>query len=378
LQSKLGVLDQLPQRSGLNSEELRQSFGYSKRQQKVPSTGSATPDQRSNTEIIRKYLSRRTQRDDVFRVTVALLQQPGSVEQSLVLLQNVKDAGIPLETIIYNAAISACEKGGRADVALELLREMQQAGIPPDTITYSAAISACEKGGRADDALALLREMQQAGIPPNTITYSAAISACEKGGRADDALALLREMQQAGIWPDIITYSAAISACQQANLHQKTQQLIDAAIEGGIYRKSVGYTKNTLNFHTKAVYADPDKRSDGRDPCVPAPVALALLDYHAQAGRINHATKFIVGQHGDDRIKNVILTELRTRYGSYVVDPHNHGRIIPNLIPAAVVLATPQRPAGRSLVQGPPKSSLNPLAPEFVPTVANAVQQSAH
>ena len=73
--------------------------------------------------------------------------------------------GIPADTIMYCAAISACEKGGQWQRALQLMEDMQAEGIPADTITYSAAISACEKGRQWQRALRLMKDMQAEGIP---------------------------------------------------------------------------------------------------------------------------------------------------------------------------------------------------------------------
>ena len=59
-------------------------------------------------------------------------------------------------------------------------------------------------------------------------------------------------------------------------------------------------------------------------------LAVALLHYHAAAGNLNRHTTYIVGQHGDNAVKQAVLAELnRYRPGSYAVSSRNPGVLLP-------------------------------------------------
>ena len=58
---------------------------------------------------------------------------------------------------------------------------MRRIGVTVDTITYNAAISACEKGQQWQGAFVFCTEMRRMGVTADTITYNVAIGACEKG-----------------------------------------------------------------------------------------------------------------------------------------------------------------------------------------------------
>ena len=83
-----------------------------------------------------------------------------------------------------------------ASVETQLLHEMARKGIQPDTVVFNAAISACEKGQQWHTALRLMAQMRQMGLQPTAVTYGAAISACEKGKQWQKALALLAQMSE--------------------------------------------------------------------------------------------------------------------------------------------------------------------------------------
>jgi len=60
--------------------------------------------------------------------------------------------------------------------------EMASAHVELNTITYNAAVSACEKRCLWEQAGKLLVKMSSTQVELYTITHYAAVSACEKGG----------------------------------------------------------------------------------------------------------------------------------------------------------------------------------------------------
>lgn len=107
------------------------------------------------------------------------------------------EKGMKINTVTYNAAISALAKAARNNVrhsfgddaagideeqlwkrALSLINQMKRDRAWPDVYSYSAAISACGAGGCWKEALTLIKTMKSgpAKLRPNRISYTGAIS----------------------------------------------------------------------------------------------------------------------------------------------------------------------------------------------------------
>ncbi|CAE7636159.1 unnamed protein product, partial [Symbiodinium sp. CCMP2456] len=56
-------------------------------------------------------------------------------------------------------------------------------GIAMNTVTFNACISACEEAGKWKEALSLLQMMDAASQKKTTISYNAAMSACGAVGK---------------------------------------------------------------------------------------------------------------------------------------------------------------------------------------------------
>ena len=74
--------------------------------------------------------------------------------------------------------------------ALSLFDDMCRAGVTVDMISCNAAISASKKGGQWQQALSLLDDMHKASVTVDVISFNAAISAFKKGGKWQQALSV--------------------------------------------------------------------------------------------------------------------------------------------------------------------------------------------
>jgi hypothetical protein len=124
--------------------------------------------------------------------------------------------------------------------------------------------------------------------------------------------------------------TAWLLASELSTRYLEIRRLVEDAIVNGVIQANAGYdrNKNKLNFHTRAVYTNAYSSKLPHDPGVPREIARALLAYHERS--INTKTKFIVGSHGQNVIKDVIKEALPRLGTSYIVDPNNRGQLIPN------------------------------------------------
>jgi len=68
------------------------------------------------------------------------------LDKAMALFTYMEVAGVERNPITYAVAINACSRNGQWQLGLQLLQEMGRKGVMPDTVVFNAAISACEKG----------------------------------------------------------------------------------------------------------------------------------------------------------------------------------------------------------------------------------------
>jgi pentatricopeptide repeat protein len=120
-----------------------------------------------------------------------------------IFLEKMRDEGMSVNLITYNAAITALSKASRRNSkngvkynrnqlpsgskdeglwtrVVMLLQQMKEDGIQPDGFSFTSAISCCGAEGRWEEALELMAVMKKGGprTRPNKIAYTAAICKC--------------------------------------------------------------------------------------------------------------------------------------------------------------------------------------------------------
>ncbi|XP_078437902.1 pentatricopeptide repeat (PPR) superfamily protein [Wolffia australiana] len=91
---------------------------------------------------------------------------------------------------IWNAMIAGFAKHGRAEESLILLQKMRQSGVVPDEVSYSCALSAMARGGLVEEARWLFSEV----VCPNQLHYSCLVDALARSGRMKQAWELIHAM----------------------------------------------------------------------------------------------------------------------------------------------------------------------------------------
>jgi pentatricopeptide repeat protein len=122
--------------------------------------------------------------------------------------------GVAASAVTYATLIKAFGAAGAAPRALVALRALQASATPVDTVTWNAAISACAASGHAADAAAavgLLQEAERAHAA-DVVTYNAALAALQAAGDAAQARALLARLaaQRGSVQPNEVRSCSVI------------------------------------------------------------------------------------------------------------------------------------------------------------------------
>eukprot|EP00434_Breviolum_minutum_P025667 symbB.v1.2.022682.t1/scaffold2025.1/size93651/5 len=235
------------------------------------------------------------------------------------------DRSVGQNTILCSATINACAKGSWWTMALEVLSSMPKSQVEQNTITYNAAISACnwfcicfpcsywippktlqrrsgERGSQWPAALELLfSEMPMVSVEQNIITFSAAISACEKAGEWRSALNILWEMKGRKLSADTIACSAAISACEKAAQWEVALQLLCNMQPAKLYASGITYS---------ATISACEKAHQWQAAC---DVLAAFLDSNLPLESVPFSAAIAACSRGQWEVAIVLLEEMSRR-----------------------------------------------------------------
>ncbi|GBG75686.1 hypothetical protein CBR_g20311 [Chara braunii] len=170
------------------------------------------------------------------------------LDQVFSTLEEAKQNGKELNTIVMNAALEACIQCGDVDSAIGLYEEMiGPNGCGADTVTYGTLLKGLGEAGRLDDAFELLELMEAGNAPgqpqvtdmhlrtlmnacaeagdilrargvldrhqPNTMSYNMLIKGYARSDNPLEALVLRKEMRALGLPFQRLTYNSLILAC---------------------------------------------------------------------------------------------------------------------------------------------------------------------
>ncbi|CAJ1434413.1 unnamed protein product [Effrenium voratum] len=125
----------------------------------------------------------------------------------------------------YATAIRDCAKGSSWQAALSLFEEMQQQQVERDTVVVNAALTACRGSGRWQLALSLLASTRIRTI----VTYNATISAMGASLQWQLALVLLAEVPRRALRASSVTYTSSVIACEAASAWEAALTVFAAA-----------------------------------------------------------------------------------------------------------------------------------------------------
>ena len=150
------------------------------------------------------------------------------------------------------------------------------------------------------------------------------------GSRLADARACFDELDRAvnaqtgeRVRPDVSVYNALISAHERAGQHDVATKYLNHAVERQVFLPSLGRhgTRNELNLHRQFVETGAQLEKNG----ICADVARVIFRQQLDAGRINTGTLFIVGSHGENKVKDAIR-ESMDAVGWPACHPRHGGR----------------------------------------------------
>ncbi|KAA6424792.1 MAG: hypothetical protein FRX49_04966 [Trebouxia sp. A1-2] len=149
------------------------------------------------------------------------------LQPALTVLSDMRQAGVAMDTQVYNCAMAACSvppsqtlPEENLNVAFGLLRDMASQGVEADATTYTTLFNLCAEARQGHQAHKLMQELETKKVKLTTAAYTAFIKACGTSpGLVDAAHAAFKRM----IWgprrmkPNQVTFVTTMRVLREAS-----------------------------------------------------------------------------------------------------------------------------------------------------------------
>jgi len=135
---------------------------------------------------------------------------------ALALVQEMREAGVSIDGIVYNTVLAVCVAADRVKEACTLLDEMEAVGGLADVITYNTLAKGYAKAGHMDRCFQIYDRMLTQHIKPSQVTYGILLDCCINGNKVDKAAEVFNRMTREGCVMNTILYTTLIKGFARA------------------------------------------------------------------------------------------------------------------------------------------------------------------
>lgn len=151
-----------------------------------------------------------------FTPLIRLAGRHGQLQRAHALLGEMRERNVTATSHTYVALVGAYKAAGDVDGARQAYQEMKTAGVPVNSISLCAIMSAVAQTGDIAATESLLAEAQ-GHFPLSASLLNCVLDACRRSNDASAALSKLQEYKSQGsVVPDVISYTTVLSAMRSA------------------------------------------------------------------------------------------------------------------------------------------------------------------
>ncbi|KAI5073062.1 hypothetical protein GOP47_0011075 [Adiantum capillus-veneris] len=162
-----------------------------------------------------------------WNILISVHVSNGLAKESLVLLQNMQQAGIEADNVTFAYAVEACSSLADLKEAQEIHANLVESGCGEDPMICSALLKMYGKCKSTHDAVYIFENMKEVDV----VSWTALIGAYVENGSSEAALSVFRQMQGKGLQPDDTVYVCALDACRAGQLEEAEHILQHLSIQ---------------------------------------------------------------------------------------------------------------------------------------------------
>jgi len=167
--------------------------------------------------------------------------ETGLLQRCHFFFEKLKASGAP-SLKDYGNMIRCASMTNDCELALALVQELRELGASIDTVVYNTVLAACVAADRVEEARILLGEMEAVGGVTDVITYNLLAKGYAKAGHINRCFQLFDQMLGQNIKPSQVTYGILLDCCINMNEVNKAAEVFDRMTNEGCEMNTVLYT----------------------------------------------------------------------------------------------------------------------------------------
>jgi len=170
----------------------------------------------------------------VYNTALAACVLANEFDKACLLLEQMEAIDGTADVITYNTLAKGYAKAGRLDKCFELYDHMQAKGIAPSQVTFGILLDCCINERQMDKGLEVFNSMASQGCVMNTVLYTTMIKGFARSGEVDKAMEVYQRMRgdtASGVAPDVVTFSILIKAYCDSGRLEKALGLLEGMME---------------------------------------------------------------------------------------------------------------------------------------------------
>jgi len=168
----------------------------------------------------------------------------GDWQMCLSLIQEMREAGVEVDNVVYNTALATCVTANETDKARFLLEEMESSEGIADVITYNTLAKGYAKMGHLSKCFELYEHMKAKGIVPSQVTFGILLDCCINDKQMDKALEVFNSMKEQGCAMNTVLYTTLIKGFARAEQVDKAMEVYGQMRAGTV----PGVTPDVITF----------------------------------------------------------------------------------------------------------------------------------
>lgn len=158
---------------------------------------------------------------------VRLASLHGDWQLSLNLVREMRDAGIEIDSVIYNTSLATCVAADQVDQARKLLEDMAATEGVADVITYNTLMKGYAKAGRMEQCSELFQELKTKNIAPSQVSYGILLDGFINENQLDRAAQVFSSMSKEGCTMNTVLYTTLIKGFARAGEVDQAMRIYD-------------------------------------------------------------------------------------------------------------------------------------------------------
>lgn len=168
-------------------------------------------------------------------------------DRCISLFEGLKACGTPSQKD-YGNMVRLASVQGNWQLSLKLVQDMRQEGLEVDSVVYNTALATCVSADQVDQAKGLLEQMECIPGLADVITYNTLMKGFTKAGNVEQCYEVFERLQAKNVTPSQVTYGILLDGFINQNQLERAAEIFNTMISNGGAMNTVLFTTLIKGF----------------------------------------------------------------------------------------------------------------------------------